>query len=222
MVENRDFRHELKFTLPDRLEGSLKNWITCHSNAFYVQYPPRQVNNIYFDSYEYAFREDHLNGLFQREKLRFRWYGDSWKTNQGQLELKFKRGEIGGKKVEWVQQTVDLTKHSWNQVESLLAENSVFFSNWIHATHPVMVNRYQREYFTSSDGIVRITVDTGHIVYDQTFGISPNLIFSKPLDDLVIIEVKASVGEEKRISSVVSELPLYATQFSKYLSGVEM
>jgi SPX domain protein involved in polyphosphate accumulation len=87
-----------------------------HPDAFVESYPPRRVNNLYFDTFDLGSLNDHLNGVGERSKLRFRWYGDGYTAVHGILELKHRSNRLGWKSYCPIPLTFDLTTISWKDL----------------------------------------------------------------------------------------------------------
>ena len=93
-----DLRYEIKFVVPITESYRLTAWVREHTAAFGIAYPPRRVNNVYYDSYGLATYEENLSGVSERTKIRLRWYGADSERLSGKLELKMKRNRLGWKK----------------------------------------------------------------------------------------------------------------------------
>lgn len=221
MKNQHDYRYEIKLVLPAVQMASARSWIIGHPDAYRVAYPSRRVNNIYFDTYEHGFRNDHLSGVFVRTKLRFRWYGESWEAADGQLELKSRIGKVGAKTVCPVRAALDIQKSSWSEITTGIEEHSGDLQPLLKATRPVLISHYLREYYESGDRALRITLDSEMKAYGQAFGLFPNITAQEPQLDQVVMEIKASTKESQRISDALLEFPVHATQYSKFLSGIE-
>ena len=88
-------RYEIKLACaPDSLDG-VRAWVQGHPALFVETYPPRQVNNIYLDTFAADDLNTHLSGIGRRQKLRFRWYGEDDTAVRGSLELKCRSGHLG-------------------------------------------------------------------------------------------------------------------------------
>lgn len=76
----------------------LKTLIHLHPMVFSTAYPDRSVNNIYFDTEDFQYYRDNVEGVSNRRKIRIRWYGD-WENREVSpvLEYKIKRGPVGYK-----------------------------------------------------------------------------------------------------------------------------
>ncbi|MBT3323024.1 MAG: VTC domain-containing protein [Anaerolineae bacterium] len=215
-------RYEIKMVFNALRLDEVRSWVYSHSAAFRVPYPPRQVNNIYFDTLERDLMMNHLDGVAERAKVRFRWYGENWVTKGGQIETKIKKSRLGYKNTQKVSETIDISQASWTEILELLkrdsSENFVFL---LENLTPVLINQYKREYYESMDGLIRVTLDYDMHAFEQPFGFSPNTSFQQTQLNNVIIEMKSAKNNHKEIADALAEFPLYCTQNSKYLNGME-
>jgi hypothetical protein len=85
---------------------------------------------------------------------------------------------------------------------------------------PTLLNRYLREYYESMDRRVRITIDYAQRFYEQVSYPAPNLVIWSPVDSVVVVEVKCDVDQHRRLSNVLSLLPLQVERNSKYVNGL--
>jgi hypothetical protein len=86
---------------------------------------------------------------------------------------------------------------------------------------PVLVNRYRREYYVASDGVVRLTLDYSQEVYDQVKSSFPNLTRRTPIPQQLVVEVKGPVHSWDAMSNIISELPVSVSKNSKYAVGFD-
>jgi len=220
MAEN--LRYELKMVFDALRLDEVRSWVIAHSDSFRVAFPPRQVNNIYFDTIDRNLMMDHLNGVANRSKIRFRWYGESWLGKGGQLEIKKKVGRLGHKITRSVGDNFDIGQMTWREIFNILiSESPDDFSMLFGTLSPTIINQYQREYYLSMDGVIRVTLDYHMRAYGQSFGYKPNTKFLQPLKNDVIIEMKAPKNAHKKIANALAEFPLRCSQNSKYLNGIE-
>ena len=215
-------RYEIKMVFDALRLDEVRSWVYSHSDSFIVPYPPRQVNNVYFDTIERDLLTEHLNGVANRAKIRFRWYGENWLTEGGQIEIKVKNSQLGYKKIHLVSDVIDISQHTWTEIIDLLQKDvpddlALLLSNLT----PVIINQYKREYYISMDGLIRVTLDYNMRAFGQTFGFSPNINFEQTLRNNIIIEMKSTKNNHKRIADSLAEFPLYCTQNSKYLNAME-
>jgi SPX domain protein involved in polyphosphate accumulation len=221
--QRKQTRFEVKMTVPALDLPRVRNWVGAHPEGFHTAYPPRQVNNIYFDSTDLSSYSENLAGVARRVKLRLRWYGDRVAFGRSTLELKCKSGLAGWKVSHPVESDIDLRSMDWTGVVQILRrESSDRFAFALDlACQPVMINRYRREYFVSSDEAVRITIDSPQTVFSQWARSRPNLTFETGQPHLAVIEAKADSRERERLADAVSGFPWFVGRHSKYVHGVQ-
>ena len=69
------YRKERKFVVSEKPATAVEFFIKAHSAMFFQPFPPRIVNNIYFDSKDFHNYGDNVIGSANRVKFRIRWYG---------------------------------------------------------------------------------------------------------------------------------------------------
>ena len=69
-------RYERKFAIRDRNLEDIRGIVALNSAHFSTAYPPRRVNNIYFDTLDFRNHLDTSEGVGIRAKHRVRWYGE--------------------------------------------------------------------------------------------------------------------------------------------------
>ena len=80
-----DARFEIKFVANEFEVDYVRQWVRLHWACFYVPYPDRWVNNVYFDTLNYFAYEENLSGASARTKVRYRWYGKHDYPEKAQL-----------------------------------------------------------------------------------------------------------------------------------------
>lgn len=215
-------RLELKTKVSEAHFPEIRMWLKMHFAGFVVAYPPRRVNNIYFDTPLLSSFSENLSGQSERRKLRLRWYGDDDRRASCVVEAKCKRGGIGWKlscrlpgeqdlsRLKWT----DLTSHVRSAAES---ELDIYLGDVLS---PVILNRYTREYYVTMDGRVRVTLDSDQRVHDQRFSPRPNLAMAEPRPEMGIVEFKAPREDGERLSTISASFPVRLEKSSKYVAGV--
>ena len=185
-------------------------------------YPPRFVNNIYFDTETLALVSEALAGVAARVKVRFRWYGDARIIERGALELKFKQGLVGWKLSHPVRRGADLAAVSWTELRAWIrAELDGEFRDRLDVAYrPVLINRYWRQYFESLDGKIRATIDSRMSVHPQMLTSRPNLVFAAPERGSIVLEIKAGPEAWDELPDILNDFPVRVTKHSKYVNGV--
>jgi hypothetical protein len=215
-------RHEVKFvSLPVRYPD-LAQWVRVHAAGFYSPYPPRRVNNVYFDDYRLVAYHENLVGDSSRSKVRVRWYGETLHPDSCVLEVKRKRNLMGWK-LSYPTGPLDFEADTWRTLRRKLRESLCGAGRlWLDANpQAVLINRYDREYFVSRDGKVRVTLDAHQRVFDQRFGGRPNLARPANLPATVVVEFKFAREDFFLGSRAIQGLPVRASRNSKYVIGVQ-
>jgi hypothetical protein len=219
---DRSLRYEIKMAFDEVYLPQVRAALWLHPAGFAEAYPPRQVNNLYLDSTALDCLETHIDGAAERGKLRFRWYGPGYTAVRGVLELKQKVGQLGWKEYAPIAATFDLTTIAWQEwVDLIRAQaqgDAAYWLSWYD--RPTLLNSYTREYYESADGEIRVTLDYGQRVYEQVMHLVPNLTVRTPVVSQAVLEVKAPSALHRRVSDVLSSLPLQVEHNSKYVSGM--
>ena len=193
-------RLETKYTAPELEYHRLLHWVQHHSHGFFAHYPDRIVNNIYFDSQDYSSFWETLSGFSSRTKVRYRWYGESFFSEEGTLEFKNRKNQYTWKDSYKV--SIDLLNKSTNwdtffkRLKGSLSHEACcrFQENPL----PVLINSYKRNYFINRDHTIRITLDTRLKIFDQRYSSFPNLTRKATLPPPVILELKFNEKKESK------------------------
>ena len=218
----RNLRFEVKFvTSPTRLPW-IEQWVGSHAAGFFEPYPERQVNNVYFDTFDLWTYRENLSGASSRSKVRFRWYGAANQAERGALEVK-RRVRALGWKLTYPTGAVALEGVRWRDVQehlrTLLPREGRL---WLDE-HPaaVIVNRYRRRYFESANRRIRVTVDWDQAVFDQRMRSVPNFTRAANLPDSMVVEFKFVAQDRPLASETLQTFPLRISRNSKYVIGVQ-
>ncbi|MCP4544289.1 MAG: polyphosphate polymerase domain-containing protein [Chloroflexi bacterium] len=216
-----DLRYEVKMVCDQSLLAQARSWVRMHPAGFSVAYPPRRVNSLYIDTPHLTGLNDNLRGLSLRQKLRLRWYGDEVVGIRPYLELKQKQNLLGRKERHLLPNPLDLTL-PWTETLQVIRANAG--PNWqflLQTVHqPTLLNRYQREYYVTADGTIRVTLDFDQVAYDQRLFLRPNLRVRLPIEDTVVIEIKADQEHTERLQEIAGRFPLRRSRNSKYVGGL--
>lgn len=225
-TEKRDQRLELKMECEDTFYAQARSLVMVHPAAFHEAFPPRQVNNLYFDTLGLDSYNDHIEGSPERRKLRFRWYGENMRTTRGQLELKCKRERVGWKMILPVEADLNFHSLDWFDFQQTLgytvqkAKDGLFYE-LLRVSRPLIINSYKREYFVSDDDHIRLTLDYNLRAFDQWFSSNPNLEYSLPMLNVLVIEFKCAVEYASQMADVLAEFPLRVHRNSKYVAALD-
>ena len=218
----QDARLEIKFIADVTRHHSLLHKLRTHRFGFSVAYPPRQVNNIYFDNYDFDTYQASTAGISERTKIRYRWYGPSLLPAAGALEIKCKRNTFGWKFQYGVLRDPSQSGATWPAIkQDIERQIPLEGAQWLRLyPWPVLLNRYQRDYYVSRDQQVRVTLDSKLAAWDQRFKSRPNLQNKSNLPALVVLEVKSHRRHEAWAQELINELPLRISQHSKYVAAM--
>ena len=216
-------RYERKFFLDDIEPARARALVLGHPAMFYEPYPPRFINNIYFDTPWMEHYDDNLSGSAARGKVRLRWYhelvGDI--TNPI-LEMKIKRGWVGWKESYPFPDFTFDTTFSAQELQRILSESQLppQVIERLRGYQVSLVNRYHRDYYATRDGRFRVTLDKD-LTYYRTGRLS-NPLFAHTMDHgVVVVELKYDAEHEPQAQRVASRFPFRMTRSSKYVRGVE-
>jgi hypothetical protein len=217
------YRHEVKIATNSLMLARVRSWLRVHLAGFYEAYPCRQVNNVYFDTPHLRSYSENLSGVAARRKVRVRWYGEKMTEIQGVFEVKRKRNMHGWKLSQPLSRKYDLSNSRWVEIIAAIRDElgndlQIYLDD---TSFPTLINKYQREYYVSGDGIVRATLDYSQSVFDQRYSAFPNLQFAAEKSDDLIIEFKANSEQHRRLAEVVADIPLRVGRYSKYIHAVE-
>ncbi|HSH03384.1 MAG TPA: VTC domain-containing protein [Anaerolineae bacterium] len=186
-------------------------------------YAGRWVHSLYWDTRRMDFYEANVMGSAEREKIRWRWYGEGSLGDviEPSLERKFKKGLLGGKERIRLAWQPDMGQ-TWGAIyKEMLAQVPVGWRGVLwRAPQAVCYVRYYRDYFVSGDGQVRVTVDRDLVAYDQRFGGRPQAVRAVPLAGWTVVEVKGEAAAGEAVMAVAGGLPWPRVQHSKYVRAV--
>ena len=210
-------RFERKYLVNQHLAWKFR--YVLNAKGFKIAYPKRKINSIYFDTYEYSFFKDNVEGVKNRIKPRIRWYenldSSSKNINKMILEIKKKEGFVGTKEF------YDLNlKIKTSEIYKTI--NDYYFLKKISAivgknVFPILQTSYLREYYLSRNDKFRSTIDTSlhvkNIRYQNNFKV--------PMGK-EIMEIKYNINndEDFRNTIVNKNFNFRFQKFSKYVTGL--
>ena len=215
------YRYERKFVISNIEIAHVESLIKYHPALFIEKYPPRYVNNIYFDTLGAKSFYENIDGTAHRCKMRLRWYGPLFGyIEKPILEFKIKNGLVGRKEsfvMPAFTSEPGITKKDIHQLcsNAILPEQ---FKMKLLDCEWNLINHYFRKYFQSSDGAVRITIDTDVTSYRP--GVFRTSFNEHVVDDNIIIELKYDKSHVERAYEISNILPFRMTKNSKYVNGI--
>ena len=151
MNQNKDFRFERKYVVPEMSPDRIKHLILHHPAMFSEVFHKRNVNNIYLDFHGMRNYHENIAGQSQRIKIRIRWYGELFgEIKKPILELKIKNGELGRKRSFKLQPFALDKIFSFEKLQKEVFEKSnlpVIIMELLKMSCPVLLSSYARRYF---------------------------------------------------------------------------
>lgn len=222
-------RYELKFlvspeqyrAISDELIKHMDYDPYCKKNGSYMIY------NIYFDTWDDAVIRHSLSKPYYKEKLRLRSYSlasAGSKADMVFLELKKKIGGIVSKRravlgydeaMEFVK-TGTLPNTGCYQDEQVTAEIADFLSRY--TVYPKVYISYERvAYFDKSDSEFRVSFDKDILTRRSNVTLRDGDSGAELMTDgSYLMEVKCAGAIPLWMTSLLSQLKVYTTGFSKY------
>ena len=215
-------RYEIKFVTESFHYHNILNWLNQHNSYLKIEYPDRQVNNIYFDSYSHNSYCENIYGSSIKSKVRFRWYGSSEEPKIGSLEIKCKRNQLNWKLIYKIQEDIQKNGGNWKSIQSEIRRQvPVEGRKWMEMNPlPILINRYKRKYLVSRDKKIRVTLDSDLKIYDQSRKPTPNYCLKSNLPEVVVMEIKFSGNLREHFAQAFRDIPWRSSRFSKYVAGV--
>jgi|TARA_B110000495_G_C22893828_1_gene521420 hypothetical protein len=180
-------------------------------NNFSKVYPDRTISSIYLDTLNFDFVKDNINGISERKKIRVRWYNDD--INKIYLEEKNKRNFFIWKNISKLD-IFTSEKNLLNDLKIFLI-NSNNMKNNNYNYNFILKTNYKRNYWLSSNGKIRATIDT-EINASPAYNASK--IVSLPE---TILEFKFSHNLEYHFRDFFSQkhLNIRSKKYSKYIQS---
>jgi hypothetical protein len=222
-VENPSYRYERKFLIDQLDHHQVRGIVRRHPAMFIQPYPPRFINNFYFDTADMGNYFDNVNGAADRRKVRIRWYGELVGHIQNPiLEFKIKRGLVGTK-LHFLLPAFDVDVGFGDETIrrlALQADISLDIKRCLLDQKVVLLNRYYRYYYASRDGKYRLTVDTD-LSYCRVARYNNLFAHSQYDHEHCIVELKYDVDDDRSAMRISSFFPFRITKNSKYVQGIE-
>ncbi len=165
-----------------------------------------RYHNVYLDSPDYYFFNQHVTGKLNRYKIRFRKY-----VNTGTTFLEIKKKNNKNRTIKW------RIENNLTEDNSLSFEAQMFIGEHVHLGNqeigPVLINSFRRFTLAGYESNERITID-----YDLRFSDNNESMARFPY--LAIIEVKRdAAGGRSVISDILKAGHIHPVGFSKYCMG---
>ena len=216
------YRYERKLLVDDYY--SLETLNKLYDLGLREIHEERRVNSIYYDTNQFRYAKEHLDGFNKRLKCRVRFYGDMKKLNSPFLEFKLKNGYVGKKyKIPFKKNNLLKSRYSLNfifnndyKIENLDKDIISFLS-------PKLFVTYLRKYYLSKCLNYRFTFDKEiyFFLIETSFLDFSNIFnFNSSKFENNIIEIKYKRDLDQGASRIIKNLPFRLTDCSKYIQGL--
>ena len=221
-MKEHNFRYEKKFRFTTISYYELIKLLHLSPFLFREIHHQRTVNNIYLDSFEMQSYYDNIDGYSERTKTRIRWYGNNLiRANAPKLEFKKKYGHVGLKNVFNISPFIFKPGFSRDNLMKVFDDSSLpeGILETLRHLRLSLYNKYERQYFISSDGRFRVTLDKDM----HYFGLkdSSNYFLGKRSDyGISVMELKYRPEDSEAATNITEQFAFRMTKNSKYVTGV--
>ncbi len=213
---NKINRFERKWVYKSNNYLALINSLIRSNFFFKFQFPERKVNSIYFDNYIFSSIRQNLDGVSNKKKIRVRWYGDQKQLIKPMLEVKSKRGSETRKESYKINELDKLKFPSLKSLEIIKDIINIKVKNK-KIIYPVLTTNYDRQYFISSNGKVRATVD--YNLKSTFLKNQSQLEINKNFPYYCILEFKYANNVDKYVRRNLKEITLRLSKNSKFVNS---
>lgn len=217
-LERPDLRHEIKLVTDEEALPRVRMLLRLDRAGLRTLYPPRLVQSLYLDTTKQRALEENLAGLSERRKLRLRWYGAGTATVQAHLELKCRANSLGWK---WQLDLPEPLELAGRERRALVAElerrADPVWRERLAGLEPAQWVRYRREYLTTADRRVRVTIDRDLELFDQRLLARVSDRRRTPSPRVLVLEVKCAPEDLAAARDLIGRLPFPAGRCSKFV-----
>ena len=223
IVEPLVYRKERKYAIPDVGIDFVENFVRSHPVMFSKPFPPRYVNNIYFDTPKFQNYTDNVIGAMHRKKFRIRWYGDQFgMVEKPVLEIKIKEGLAGAKKYFPLAPFTLDKGFSENSIRLLIDQSELpsMIKETLRHFVPTLLNQYLRIYYLSADRKFRLTLDC-KLTYTRIAKYQNHFMRRVTDNRNVIMELKYDIEYDTEFNRISDFFPFRMNKNSKYVNGID-
>ena len=181
---------------------------------FTKHFPERTINSIYFDDLKNSLANENLDGIYRKNKIRLRWYGNTNIIKNSSLEIKEKHGYVVNKKKNRFKDFNDLQIFDEGVLAKITEKINGKFK-FTKEVFPIYLVSYSRKYFISQLNSVRATLDNNMNNYKI---INMNIINIKNNYNDVILEMKYHVNLDEYVRNNLKTSNRFV-KYSKYVNS---
>jgi SPX domain protein involved in polyphosphate accumulation len=212
-VKNKIKRFERKWIFRSNNSLALINALIRSNLFFRTQYPKRNVNSIYFDTYNFTSIRQNLDGVSDKKKIRIRWYGNKNIMINPVVEIKSKRGFETKKESSSIKQLDNIKLSDFEIIKKKLNKKLKIKK----IINPILTTNYEREYFVSLNGKVRATVDYNLKSIFLNNSIHTDIV--KNFKNICILEFKYATSLDRYVRENLKEITLRLSKNSKFVNS---
>tara|TARA_Y100000741_G_scaffold160939_1_gene121417 strand:- start:104 stop:769 length:666 start_codon:yes stop_codon:yes gene_type:complete len=212
-MKNKIKRFERKWIFKSNNSLALINALIRSNLFFRTQYPARNVNSVYFDTYNYTSIRQNLDGVSNKKKIRVRWYGNKDIMTNPVLEIKSKKGFETKKESSSIKELDNVKLSDLHIIKEKL--NKKLKSKKI--INPILTTHYEREYFISLNKKIRATVD--YNLKSIFLNNITQIDIVKNFKNICILEFKYSTSLDKYVRENLKGITLRLSKNSKFVNS---
>ncbi len=216
--KNKFKRYEIKYLITIEQTEILKHLVKEYMNR--DNFFESTIKNIYFDTPDNLLIRRSCEKPIYKEKLRIRRYDTVKSKDTVFIELKKKfDGVVYKRRIEMPEQTAInyLSQRINLEKTSQISKEIDYFLYLYKNIEPSIYLSYNREAFLSkSDENFRMTFDKNILFRDYDLSFKDG-IYGNPIlpEDIVLLEIKTSLGIPNWLTKFLSSNKIYKTSFSK-------
>lgn len=211
-------RYELKYLITREQQTVIKEKMSRYMTG--DEYGRSTICNIYYDTPDYLLIRRSIEAPVYKEKFRLRSYGVASPEGSVFLELKKKyKGVVYKRRMHMHEnEAMKYLSGEASASDSQIAREIDYCLKQYEGIRPSVVITYDREaYYEIGNSDFRLTFDDNILWRDYDLSLCKGIYGEPVLDeDLVLMEVKTGMAIPIWLSSLLSELGIYKTSFSKY------
>mgnify|MGYP005648874381 FL=1 len=212
-MKNKIKRFERKWIFKSNNSLALINALIRSNLFFRTQYPARNVNSVYFDTYNYTSIRQNLDGVSNKKKIRVRWYGNKDIMTNPVLEIKSKKGFETKKESSSIKELDNIKLSDLHIIKEKL--NKKLKSKKI--INPILTTHYEREYFVSLNKKIRATID--YNLKSIFLNNITQIDIVKNFKNICILEFKYSTSLDKYVRENLKGITLRLSKNSKFVNS---
>ena len=213
-------RIELKHEIPTGHENSFLKNMFKSSLLIRECYPARIINSIYFDTLTLSTFDESISGNQIRQKHRIRWYETPSEKSPITYEIKYKNSHLSWKLLHKSDHHINLDATLWdNLFINQKGIQDLCLASLLNL-HPVSLVSYERSYYESWDGKIRITIDYQISFRNQRLLGRPNFDIFSYHRRSSIMEMKFAEEDFDLAKNLQRTVRIKPQRFSKYCESV--